>query len=177
MTITSYSNDAVIIEATLTVTPSAPYASGNFMGLIGSGTGIASNPIALDPMPWPLGTAFIIQTVNIIDMAKQNAAIDVLFFTTLPTATTFTDSSALNLAPGDMGKLIGGAYNVTKYDSFSATSIGKATNLAAPGIIQGLEATGAKSPIYAALVCRGTPTYTTANDLRLRVAILRWTGA
>ncbi len=165
--------DAVTLEAVCTVATGA-YASGQFMGLIGSGVGQASNPLTFS-LPWPPGTEFLIQSVQLIDLSKQSAAIDVVFFNAFPGSTTFTDSATFAPAAVDLSKIITVA-NITSYDSFSANSVGKVNNLAKPSISQGQYAAGQDSKIYAALVSRGTPTYSTATDVRLIIDVLRWSG-
>ena len=113
--------DAVTLEAVCTVATGA-YASGQFMGLIGSGVGQASNPLTFS-LPWPPGTEFLIQSVQLIDLSKQSAAIDVVFFNAFPGSTTFTDSATFAPAAVDLSKIITVA-NITSYDSvFIATHI------------------------------------------------------
>lgn len=147
-----------ILQATPAVDTSA-YAAGD---LIGS---------AAIMLPKALGVghkerAGLIQSVTIIDLAKQAADIDVVFFDEKPTGTTFTDNAAFDPADADLDKIIGYA-SVTDYSSFNDSAIGQVNNLVIPFVLADLGA-----PLWAALVSRGTPTFSAAADLTLKVGIL-----
>lgn len=155
------------LEATLTVDTNA-YAAGDLIGKAASGTGVKSNPVTLalpDQDAWPKGSGFLIQHVGLIDLSKQNAATDVVFFHTEPTNSTLTDNSAAAIVAADLAFRIGTA-RVTEYDSYNATSAGEKVNCGLTGIAVG-------ASLFAVLVSRGTPTYAAANNLILRVGLLR----
>lgn len=95
--------------------------------------------------------------VTIQDLTKQNATIDVILFDSNPSATTFTNNAALDIADADLPKIIGFA-QVSDYTSFADNSVGIATGLS----IAAKPLAGAD--LYACLVSRGTPTYA-ANEL------------
>jgi hypothetical protein len=165
MTIEASGEGLMWLEATLTVDTSA-YATGELMGKAAGGTGVASNPIELAlPDTWNRAHGYLIQSVALVDQASQRAAIDVVFFNADPSATTFTDQAALDIADADMDKIAGVA-SVTTYASFADNAFGQATNL-------GIVAVQPGDTLYACLVSRGAPTYAAANDLRLRVGVVR----
>ena len=109
-------------------------------------------------------TAFggLIQSVIITDLAKQNIAKDVVFFDTNPANTTFTENAALDIADADLVDVIC-VVPVLDWFSFNDNSIGQALNLAVPF---------SNTPLYAAIIERGAPTYVSTSDLTIRVGIL-----
>jgi hypothetical protein len=147
---------------TVKVTPVADTAGAYTSGdLIGDKLTLAS---AVDRS----GSSGLIQSVTLVDLAKQNADIDVVFFLGDPSSTTFTDQAALDIADADMSKIIGYA-QVLNYASFNDNAVGFVGNLVIPFV---QDPSGGDQTIYAALVCRGTPTYVSASDLVLTVGIL-----
>jgi hypothetical protein len=155
----------VWLEATLTVDTSA-YASGDHIGKAAAGNGVASNPVAITlPTDWAYPCAILVQNVMLVDEAKQNAAIDVLFYNQNPSATTFTDNSATDVADADMEK-VAGAVSLTTYFSLNDNSFAQATNC-------GVEVVMKAGTLYVSLVSRGTPTYAAADDLRLKVGVIK----
>lgn len=108
----------------------------------------------------------IISNVTIIDKDKEAADLDVVFFDTDPSSTTFTDQAAFDPADADLLNIIC-TVSVTTDVAFSDNGISYANNVNCPFI------TPSSTTIYAAIVSRGTPTYTTSSDLLLRVGILQ----
>lgn len=104
----------------------------------------------------------LIQSVIITDLAKQNIAKDVVFFDTNPSNTTFTENATLDIDDADLLDVIG-VVPVLDWFSFSDNSIGQALNLAIPFV---------NTPLYAALVERGTANYASTSDLTIRIGIL-----
>lgn len=109
----------------------------------------------------------VIGTVTITDKAKQNAAIAVVFFNADPSATTFTNHSALTVNAADQAKIIGHVVlAAAEYLSLSNIAVGTHPNA---GISFKLPA---GTTLYACLISQGTPTYASASDLVLGVGIL-----
>ena len=104
----------------------------------------------------------LIQSVAITDLAKQSIAKDVVFFDTNPDGTTFTENSALDIADADLVNVLA-VVTVVDWFSFADNSIGQALNLAIPFV---------NTPLYAAIVERGAPTYASTSDLTIRVGLL-----
>lgn len=143
--------------ATAVIAPnSTAYASGDLIGGKLSLTGL---------VPYKGGRA-LISSLALSDLAKQNAAIDIVFFNADPTGTTFTNNSALDVADADLPK-IAGYFSITAsdYASFNDNSVATVK----PAI--SLDTNGT-SVVYAAAVSRGAPTYASATDLQLKVHTL-----
>lgn len=108
----------------------------------------------------------LISSIALSDLDSDAADIDVVIFDSNPTATTFTDNAAFDVADADLLKVICWV-SVTDYILFSDNSVGLAQNVNCPfEILSG-------TTLYAALVSRGTPDYATVSDLTLRVGILQ----
>lgn len=107
----------------------------------------------------------LLQSVIITDLAKQSANLDVVFFDTNPSNTTFTDNAAFDPHDTDLLTIIV-VVAVTDWKDFNDNSIGQTLNLAIPFDL------GGDTTLYAAIVSRGTPTYASTSDLTVRVGIL-----
>ena len=149
------STKTVVVEAAPTVDTSA-YATGELIG----GKLTLTNAAAFG-----LFTG-IINNVTIIDKDKEAADLDVVFFDTNPASTTFTDQAAFDPADADLLNIIC-TVSVTTDVSFSDNGMSYANNVNCPF------QTSASTIIYAAIVSRGSPTYTSSSDLLLRVGILQ----
>lgn len=100
------------------------------------------------------------------DLTNQKSALDVVIFDSNPSATTFTDNAALDIADADLPKIIArisvlAADYVSYADNAEATLKGLGIDLA-PATIAG--------NLYMILVCRGAPTYV-ANELSINLNI------
>jgi len=109
-----------------------------------------------------------IKTVTLSDASKQNAVIQVTFFSSSPTTATITDNAALVIPVAELTKVIGTvSIESANYSSYSASSFATVEcNL-------GVKLTGEGSTIYACLSTDGAPTYATTSALTLGVAILQ----
>ena len=108
----------------------------------------------------------VIETVVLSDSAKQSAALDIVFFDSNPSASTFTDNGALTITSGDITRIIGHVpILATDYTNFVTNSVATIRN------VQLFFTVVSTTTIYAAIVARGTPTYTNASSLNLRVVI------
>lgn len=107
----------------------------------------------------------VIRQIVMTDLSKQNSIISIAFFSTDPTATTFTDNGQLTVNDADAANLIGHvAFAATDYLGFVDNSVATKTGLSIP-----LE--GSSSTVYASLVCGGTPTYAGTADLKLKIYV------
>lgn len=154
----------VIAEAT-PVIQAATYATGELIAplieLVGGNTEHWS-------VPWlPHGTGIVL-TVAITDLAKQSVPIDVVFFDTNPSNTTFTLNAAFDIDDADIINALP-VVHVTDWTDFNDNSIGQP--LSPPNLAFDLRKTG--GTLYAALVARGAPTYASTTDLTLRVGVLQ----
>lgn len=109
----------------------------------------------------------VIQTIRLVDQDNEQAEIDVVFFDADPSGTTFTDNGALDVADADMAKIIGYiTIAATDYIAFADNAVATKTGLGfAFSLAEGYD-------LYAAMVVRGTPTYTATTDLALAITVL-----
>lgn len=145
------------VEATPTISTSA-YASGDLIGTKMTLTGATSASV-------PNGT---IVSVELIDKDAEAANVEVVFFDANPSNTTFTDNAAFAPTDADAANIIC-VREVQKHFAFSTNGVSEAQNMAPCPFYLG----GTNTTIYAAIVSRGTPTYTSTSDLTLRVGIFQ----
>jgi len=120
----------------------------------------------------------VIRKVVIIDQAKQSAAINLVFFHSDPSASTFTENAEFDCADADLDNCIGviavaGTDYLALKDNSIAT-VGAANDLYFP-IYAKPASTDTSTPttIYMAVLSGGTPTYVAAGDLRIKIWIDR----
>lgn len=110
------------------------------------------------------GHTGVIQSVTIIDEAKQSAGLELALFDT-----TFTPTADnATFAPSDAVILTCiGIIPITTYYDFSVNSVGMAENI-------GLAfKTSGSANLFGQLLTRGTPTYAATNDLTVKLGILQ----
>lgn len=138
---------------------SAAYASGDVLG--------DKCPISVELIRKDNGTG-ILQSIITQDLSKQSGAYDIVVFDSNPTATTFTDNSALDIADADLPKVIGVISVVSSdYASFNDNSVGTTKGVGLP--IQNASTT---NKIWIGLVSRDTKTYV-ADELSIAFGILQ----
>lgn len=140
------------------VTPTintAPYASGDQVGgLISFGEFNAKTGI--------------IQAASILDLDKQNAALDLIFFKSSVTLAANNDVFVLSAA--DELHILPGYLSFTTYKDLGAN--GSISAQQAIGIpVPLMDATGI---LYGALISRGTPTYTSASRLTVTIGVVEY---
>lgn len=108
----------------------------------------------------------IINRIEVIDQSKNSANLDVVFFTTNPTNTTFTDNAAFDPHDTDSPFIICAA-NVTTHLAYADNSSSYSNQSCA------FKLTEQSQKLYMAIVARSTPTFTAATDLWVRVSILQ----
>ena len=98
-----------------------------------------------------------LHSITVQDLDSQAAELDFIFFDADPAATTFTNNAALDIADADLPKIIGFAtLTASDYCAFADNSVGTVGNL-------GIVCKPAGSTLYAAIVARGTPTYSASG--------------
>ena len=137
----------------------AAYSAGDVIG--------DTSPIAVELVRGSNGTA-ILQSVISHDLSAQNAAFDIVFFDSNPTATTFTDNSAIDIADADLPKVIG-VVNVVAGDYDASADSSVATTLNQQIVLQNASDT---NKVWIALISRGTPTYV-ADCLSVSFGVLQ----
>jgi len=141
----------------------AAYASGDVLGTL--------NPIEVEVFTFNNGTG-ILQSCIVGDLAKQDGIIDILIFNDNPTATTFTDNSALTVNAADVPKIIDVISIVAAdYKDFATNSVAVKSAIGVP--IKNVSLTiGKLNKIWVAFVSRDTKTYT-ANCISANLGILQ----
>lgn len=154
-----FTQNVKIAGSTIGVT-SASYTSGVTLG--------AGNPIKVELSRTQTGSG-VLQSIVVQDLSKQDGAIDVVVFDSLPTATIFTNNSALDIGDADLTKVIGVVSIVAgDYDDFADNSVATKFNI-------GLVLKSLNTPqnfFYVALVSRDTKTYV-ANEVSICLGILQ----
>ncbi|UOF79218.1 hypothetical protein [Caudoviricetes sp.] len=109
----------------------------------------------------------IIETLTLVDQAKQDAALDVIFFSANPSSTTFTDNAALDIADADLLKVLGVIrIAATDYCDIADNAIATLRGLGLAYVAEG-------GNLYACLLSNGaTPTYAATGDLLLALSII-----
>ena len=156
----AHSDRIFVVEKTPTLDTNA-FATGD---LIGS-EAIDLSSAVLGVSDQSEGGSGIIDSVVITDLDAQSANLDVLFFDTDPTNSTYTENAEFDLHDTDLVSLVGVAH-ITDWTDFKDNSMGQAHNLNIPFVLN----TGAT--LFAVLVSRGAPTYG-ASGLTLRVGVLQ----
>ena len=106
------------------------------------------------------GGGGILQTINISDLNAQSAAGTLIFFVQNPTNTTFTNNSALDIHDSDLPYAFQVAVAATDYVALADNSLATIK----PNVAFKLNDT---SVLYGCFMCSGTPTYTTAANLKI----------
>ena len=109
----------------------------------------------------------VIQTILVIDDAKQSAELELHLFNKTFTATS--DNAAFDPTDGDLENYIGFILvttadyaSLTDNSAASVSNVGLAFNLTSGG-----------TSLFGQLVTRGTPSYAATDDLTIKLAILQ----
>jgi hypothetical protein len=114
------------------------------------------------PNPYVSRLQCELEAIIVRDAAAQSAAMDIVFFHTEPTATTFTLNSALTLAAADLPFVAGHRSIVAgNYCAFAANSVGTVTGIGLPVI----KPIGVAQTLWAVAISRGSPTYGSTSAL------------
>jgi hypothetical protein len=151
-----------IITATPVITASQAYAAGNLIGNAALSFAAGAEAPSSNATN-PVGASGIIRAVFIADKDKQDANIDVLFFSQA-LASTLTDKAAFNPTNADLLNCIGLA-QITTYSAFSGNGFGQVSGLYIPFAL------AAGITLTAVLVSRGTPTWTTTGSLQVGLCV------
>lgn len=113
-----------------------------------------------------VGKPGVIESIVILDKAKQKAAMTIFFFNSLPTVAS-SDNAALDITDAEMAKAIGHvAIAAADYQDVANSSL--ACKIVSPGLP--IPATGSPS-IYAVMMTTGTPTLGSTSDLVVRYMV------
>jgi len=112
----------------------------------------------------PVDIGGVIRSVIITDLAAQVTDIEVVFFDADPSATTFTDNAALDVADADLVKLIG-AVVVSTWQPFADNSMGYATGLYIPYTL------GTGTTLYGAMIATGATDLVSTSDITIQIGL------
>lgn len=137
----------------------ATYGSGNVLG--------DKSPIAVELVRSNYGTG-VLQGIVVQDLSAQSGAIDFVFFDSNPSATTFTDNSALDIADVDLPKVIGVvSVTASEYKTFADSNVAVLNNI---GLV--LKNADGSPKIWVCPVSRDTKTYV-ADELSVSFGVLQ----
>lgn len=145
------------VSATPTISAASIYASGDAVG----GLMTFSNALI------KYSKSGLLQSVVISDLAKQSAALSLVIFKDNPSSTTITDNAALDIADGDITKIIGAVPVVAgDYVALNDSSFATVRNV---GLALSVDTE--VSTLYGVLITTGTPTYAAVSDLTVNLFI------
>lgn len=142
---------------TPTITASAAYAAGNQLG--------PGSTQLVDVVKGP-NHVTILKSIVVIDADNQKAAIDFLFFSSAPTVTG-SDKAAFSISAAELKAKFVGAISLASGSYLSTAAQAVATVPGLDMLVQSKADTTnpfGKS-LFMAMICRGTPTYTTTSSL------------
>lgn len=141
---------------------SAAYGSGDVLG--------TTSPIKVELVRGTNGTG-ILQSIIVQDLSNQSGAIDIVIFDSNPTSTTFTDNAVLDIADGDVPKVIGViSITSTDYSAFSDNSVATKAGISLP--IKSIAGNTTSGQLWICPVSRDTKTYV-VNELSLAFGVLQ----
>ena len=114
----------------------------------------------------PIWNETYIEKITVVDLASQDAAFDFVFFSTDPSATTFTVNSALDIADADCDRITATAQVLAAhYIDFADNSVACVNDY--------IFLKGHNSNLYIAVIVRGTPTYVATGDIRFKFEVIK----
>lgn len=148
-------------EATPTVDTSA-YADGDLIGTKLTFSNIFANIVEHG----------LLRQVQLLDKVKQGETINLVLFSEDPDSTTFTDNAAFAVHADDLDKVCA-VIPLTTHQAFSVNGVSYADNLQIPVRATLTDTTDRdeRRTLYGALVSGGTPNYSTASDLTVRICV------
>lgn len=129
------------------------YATGDYMGSIVTVTDFFRN----------VGGVNHLNSIVVVDEAKQKAQFDILFFDSLPTVAS-ADNAAIDIADAEMRKCIGYVSVLTADYTTDLAANSLATKSGLNLVLKGAApSVGATKHLYVVLISRGSPTYAAAS--------------
>lgn len=153
---------ASIIDAVIAGAATGAYATGDQIGV----------PVELRNAVEDSGGSATVESISILDPAKQDAAVDAIFFSDQPSVGT--DNAPWAPTAADLA-LICGVVKIaatTPYSDGSARSVGTVGGVSVKVKAKNATSGQSKTSLWVLLVSRGTPNYgAAAATLTLRVGI------
>lgn len=115
----------------------------------------------------------VIQSVTVIDKAKQNAALELYFFDELPTVAS-SDNAAMDVSDAEMADKCLGFVEVpaANYKTLANNSVGVAIS-AMNLLLKAAQTSTTISKLYMVARTSGTPTYGSISDLVIKLGIIQ----
>lgn len=159
--------------ATTTITTKSKYISidpGNSTAAYAAGDQVGSSAVRLPAVARGNGQTVVLQSVSIMDESGQNAETDIFLFTKDPTVTSGDNSAATVAASAvlDYGRCV---WKVGSGDYLSLASNSIAKSNSNTGEV--IQTDTASMDLWALVVTRGTPTYTSTSSLRINFGFLQ----
>jgi hypothetical protein len=151
-----------IVSPTITVSTTPAYTAGDLVG------GKLDLSMALGKGNYSAE----LQGLVVVEKGIQKSALDIVFFNANPSATSFTDNTAFAVAAADVAKVIG-IVSVAQADYISISTTLSVATIKKSSLRMVLKNVGSTSALYAAVIARGTPTYTTTTDLSIAFTICK----
>lgn len=150
----TYSGSTLVIDQTPTVSSGSAYAAGDAVGglLTFANAALYSG-----------GSGFI-SAVRIDDLGQQMATLELVLFDQSFTASS--DNAAFAPSDADLANAVADLPIYSWYN-FSTNAVGMASNLWIPFTCSG------GTSLYGQLLTRGTPTYTSTSDIKVRLTVYR----
>lgn len=150
-----------IIDVPVTVLATPDYSAGDSIGAAITSTALTISDVARRSL---VGT---IKSVILADSANQKLDIDVVFFKSAPTASTFVDNAAITIAQADLEKIVGCVSIVpADYKSYTSNAVAVKSGLDIPFKCD------TDRSMRCALIARTTINFAGADDLHLQVGVL-----
>lgn len=148
--------DRIILESTPTLV-AALYAANDQLGGVNTLSGAAADT----------GGPVLLESITVLDKAKQKVAIDVFFFKSSPTLTSL-DNQPFQLADAEAAKCVG-VVSIGALDYVDTVDSALATVL----VQLPLQAVSKSKDLFYVAVTRGGPTYASASDLVFKFGIAK----
>ena len=147
-----------IVEVTPTVSASPNYADGDNIG----GKMSFAGAIRADAAGTP--RTGVIRSIVITDLAANSINIEVVFWDTDPSNTTFTDNAALTVNDADLVNIVGGVV-VGSWEVFADNSFGFAHDQYIPFELS------SGTTLFGAMIATGATNLASTSDLTVRVGL------
>jgi hypothetical protein len=109
----------------------------------------------------------VVTSAKVYDLSSNIVAYELGLFSTNPSATTFTDNAAIDVADADLGKILGPiAFTTSDRYAFADNSVSTKHAQYLP-----VTFTGAPRNIYGALRSTGTPTFAGTSDITVCITV------
>lgn len=114
------------------------------------------------------GAGVVLQDVQVTDLSDQKAVLALIFFSAIPSSSTYADHGGLTIHANDIAKVLG-IVNIAAADYTDLGSYSIATKTGIGLVLK--PATGTN--IYCVAVATGTPDYVNATDLSIAFGVLQ----